>query len=506
MVYYLLFEGEIFMTEVELKNIRRELCHIKLIKQAKEILENRLNGEKNYVTNDVYNVFTISAFLLLKENLIKKDCNNDILYFDYADASYIPYILDLASKVEQSQYIRNNTMVNFQNAYSDIPRDLDDAIWILNKIRDSLAHGAYEIIGDKIIIDNDHTDEVIPYKLSCTLSMDDLAKFVLSVVTNTKIEKKDVFKYISSLLTSKENNEKYMMVFRGNYHHILKNLQMRKLPKKRRVYFSIKPTDNDYDIVLENEKYLRKQTNDRAFLWRSVKNGFVTASSLIEEAKDEEKLANQTLDIINSLTDYFDTQNKDNIIDYIFLYNYMELVFSLDSERNLDLSNFDVNIDDVDYTALKNKISDIVCEYTGKINDRMALYKELEDTVPFTVVHNAVNGFHGKVEKKVNSLNRIIVSKIRNGVDHANIKEEDGFIKISDKANQNSDDEKASFVGDTYSFFTLVSYIEERKLLDSEEIFDISLLKNIVEPEEYNSIVSSLENVNKESKNKVKCL
>ena len=42
--------------------------------------------------------------------------------------------------------------------------------------------------------------------------------------------------------------------------------------------------------------------------------------------------------------------------------------------------------------------------------------------------------------------------------------------------------------------------------MDSEEIFDISLLKNIVEPEEYNSIVSSLENVNKESKNKVKCL
>ena len=460
-------------------------------------------NEKNNVTKDAYNVFVISAFLLVKENLIKKDCNNDTLYFDLNNESYIPYMLELAGKIDRCNYIKNNTSICIQNGSLNNSNELENAIWVINKIRDSLAHGVYEIVDDKIIIDNDHTDEIVPYKLCCMLDIDDLAKFVLSVVTNTRIEKNDVFKYFSPILTKKSKNENYMMMFNGGSGKVLINSskkQLRELMDRRRVLVFIEPNGDLYDIVIGNQKNLRKKITKDSHLQRSLMYGMEKASTLVSEALEEERLANKTIDVINSLTDYFGTSNVDDIIDYIYLYNYMELVFSLADDKkldlpNLDLTNFDVYVDDVDYIALKDKISDIIVSYINKIEEKLETYDNLSDVVPFSIVENVCNSLDEKLEKKVISLNRIIISKLRNGVHHANIKEDNGLIKIIDKANQNSDDEKAYFIGTTHDFFGLISYIEEKVMEQNEEKFDNYLLNNVIDDNTYNDYLSILARV-----------
>ena len=495
------------MVKDELIQARQKLCHIKLIEQAREIIENRLKNEKNFVNKDAYNIFVISAFLLVKENLIKKDCLNDILYFDYSNKEYIPYIINLANKIGKNNYIKCGTTVTIQNQ-PEIDKELEEAIWIVNKIRDSLAHGAYEIIDDKIIITNDHTNEMVPYKLNCTLHIDDLAEFVLSTITKTKIDKDQIFKYISPLLRKKANDEMLHIVSNGrNTQILLDNPENSMQIRSNRIYSSIKSEKDSYSISIRDPKTLRKKIKINPKLINNIEYSIESAKKIIYNANEEENRVIKTTDIISKVSEYFGSSDIDSVIDYIYLYNYMSLVLSFESETktnllNLDLTNIDFNINDIDYENMEEKISSIVRTDTTKIKNAWDEYEEHKDVIPIAMVSNRFISFYRKTKEKINGINNIVIRLLRNGIEHGNFKENGKLIKITDKSNQNTKAEKASFIGTVADFYKLTSYIENQKINPIEEVFDIALLQNYIPEEEFENLIDAI--LPKEDKNKIK--
>ena len=111
---------------------------------ARTITEIFFNDGNPLLGEDVFYMFSVSKFILLKERIIKKDSVNNIIYFDNSKYEvYIPVIIEFYKQILKSgTYRRNNTLIELSSNNTNY-NELEDAIWCFNKVRDSLAHGKY---------------------------------------------------------------------------------------------------------------------------------------------------------------------------------------------------------------------------------------------------------------------------------------------------------------------------------------------------------------------------
>ena len=166
-----------------------------LIKLSRELVENLLNGNKQKLGKEYFFMFSISKFVLLKERILKKDSTNNILYFNNVEnAKYIPAILSFADEIKKNgNYQINNTSIRLEKTDRDSQK-LAEALWIFNKVRDSLAHGQYtiDLENDSILINNDHSnDRNNAYKLVCSISiklLNSISFYIEEINKRTKIK------------------------------------------------------------------------------------------------------------------------------------------------------------------------------------------------------------------------------------------------------------------------------------------------------------------------------
>ena len=115
-----------------------------VMQQARKFAEKSLQGSIENVEKKDYFMFLISRFLLLKETIIRKDSDNNTLYFDYKrHKDYLPIIIDIVNHIKSNGRIELNstTVVITPKEYDD--PSLHFYIWAFNKIRDSFSHGMY---------------------------------------------------------------------------------------------------------------------------------------------------------------------------------------------------------------------------------------------------------------------------------------------------------------------------------------------------------------------------
>ena len=166
-----------------------------LIKLSRELVENLLNGNKQKLGKEYFFMFSISKFVLLKERILKKDSTNNILYFNNVkNAKYIPSILSFADEIKKNgNYQINNTSIRLEKTDRDSQK-LAEALWIFNKVRDSLAHGQYtiDLENDSILINNDHSnDRNNAYKLVCSIPiklLNSISFYIEEINKRTKIK------------------------------------------------------------------------------------------------------------------------------------------------------------------------------------------------------------------------------------------------------------------------------------------------------------------------------
>lgn len=480
-----------------------------LIKLSRELVENLLNGNKQKLGKEYFFMFSISKFVLLKERILKKDSVNNILYFNNVkDAKYIPIILSFADEIKKNgNYQINNTSIRLEKTDRDSQK-LAEALWLFNKVRDSLAHGQYtiDLENDSILINNDNSNDINnAYKLVCSIPIKLLnsISFYIEEI-NKKIDEKELSRayreYLEKMATNYDIDTKKL--FDNNYIININKYYNNKLKLDDYKYY------NDYD----NNKYCNNTYNinnefinkDKNFERKTKQNKDFISTDEIDDDKIKKLLNNLTIEelyrVVKLLLEYKPTSEKQkeqinqiikkfkSLVDQrvkleeqkifdakssklmseisdilgikvgtknadatIALYMYMNLMFSQSSEidyshiclRNLiidvnpykykdkDLDNLNLSDNErqkisstinfeKNYMNIKNYIDKLCAEFSEKMNTRIEAYYNNPSESFRNSLMDIYAKFYTSIMYSIGNRNQLIITSIRNSVEHGN--------------------------------------------------------------------------------------
>ena len=132
-----------------------------LLKISKELTESFINNKNGALQIEHYFMLSMAKFIMSKERMFKTDSKNRTLYFEDKEENIL--IID-------SFYEQIKDSITFTMNSSIVPKEIFDSvilvhdsnpelkkkIFIIGKIRDSLAHGKYDFdtANNRIIIKN----------------------------------------------------------------------------------------------------------------------------------------------------------------------------------------------------------------------------------------------------------------------------------------------------------------------------------------------------------------
>lgn len=548
-----------------------------LIKLSRELVENLFNGKQQKLGKEYFFMFSISKFILLKEKILKKNSANNILYFDnIKDGKYIPAILSFADEIKKNgNYQINKTSIRLEKIDSN-SKKLAEALWLFNKVRDSLAHGQYtiDLKNDCILINNDHSnDKNNSYKLVCSISIKLLnsISFYIEEIKETKDKKdlsiayRDYIKKISTnydidteklfdnnfIIDNKyynnkfkiDNNKYYDNTYNINNEYLNKNEGIQSKPNQ--LYTSTEEKDDNiiktrlnkltieelYSLVKQLLDYNPTSEKQKEQITKIIKK----FKSLVDERiklEEQKVFDTKSSELMREISDILGikvgTKNKDA---YIALYMYMNLVFSQKNEidyshiclRNLivdinpykykdkDLDNPDLTDEEKqkiskiinfekNYLNIKNYINKLCIDYSKKMDSRIEIYY----TNPSENFRHSLMGiyaeFYTSIINYIGKRNQLIISSIRNSVEHGNYYvNKNGSLILYDQLDH-SDKNSIKFLSSTLTqqLFDITKTIE---LCDSKDkyIMDdfFKELEHIVDKTTLNNIMNTMNNYSK---------
>lgn len=548
-----------------------------LIKLSRELVENLFNGKQQKLGKEYFFMFSISKFILLKEKILKKNSANNILYFDnIKDGKYIPAILSFADEIKKNgNYQINKTSIRLEKNDSN-SKKLAEALWLFNKVRDSLAHGQYtiDLKNDCILINNDHSnDKNNSYKLVCSISIKLLnsISFYIEEIKETKDKKdlsiayRDYIKKISTnydidteklfdnkfIIDNKyynnkfkiDNNKYYDNTYNINNEYLNKNEGIQSKPNQ--LYTSTEEKDDNiikthlnkltieelYSLVKQLLDYNPTSEKQKEQITKIIKK----FKSLVDERiklEEQKVFDTKSSELMREISDILGikvgTKNKDA---YIALYMYMNLVFSQKNEidyshiclRNLivdinpykykdkDLDNPDLTDEEKqkiskiinfekNYLNIKNYINKLCIDYSKKMDSRIEIYY----TNPSENFRHSLMGiyaeFYTSIINYIGKRNQLIISSIRNSVEHGNYYvNKNGSLILYDQLDH-SDKNSIKFLSSTLpqQLFDITKTIE---LCDSKDkyIMDdfFKELEHIVDKTTLNNIMNTMNNYSK---------
>ncbi len=487
------------------------------IKLAREITEQFLKYDDPILNKDAFYMFSISKFILLKEKIIKKDSVNSILYFDnIKNKEYIPIIMYFYQELlKNGSYKRNKTSVVLKDETLNI-KNLKDAIWCINKIRDALAHGKYVIDTKRDCISINNVAQDNSYSLEFDIPIELLNSFTLIVGKNDSIiddkylveptdyvedKKADYInrfsKYIFNYNKYKDNlinndlknfyydnniNKKIYIdksIYKNdtNYiipdiydnsidpsiyyllNHNLDKLSLEELYRYARILLTVKPKDEDKISYVKLIKEYKKLLD------------------LYNENQRDSEFSKKTRKLIDEMKKIIGIKDKQiNSSAITSLYNYMSIVFS--QIKDIDYSKIKTESLLIDF-APKGKIEGTAINYNNTID---AIKKKCEEfnNMMESHIENYDNNqnqryrhslmdsfvrFYIETLESMGRRNKFIIDSVRNSIEHANYNYYDkGYIVLHDQTDHN-DNNTIKFIAASKPFqmFELTKQIENSK-------------------------------------------
>lgn len=539
-----------------------------LIKLSRELVENLLNGNKQKLGKEYFFMFSISKFVLLKERILKKDSTNNILYFNNVkNAKYIPSILSFADEIKKNgNYQINNTSIRLEKTDRDSQK-LAEALWLFNKVRDSLAHGQYtiDLENDRILINNDHSnDRNNAYKLVCSIPIKLLnsISFYIEEI-NKKTDEKELSKsyreYLEKIATNYDIDTKklfdnnyiininkyYNDTYNINNEFINKSKNFEKKTKQNEDYT---PTDEIEDnkikkllnnstieelyrlvkLLLEYKPTSEKQNEQINQIIRKFKSLVDQRIKLEEQKIFDAKSSELMSEISDILGIKVGTKNADATIA---LYMYMNLVFSQSSEidyshiclRNLiidvnpykyedkDLDNLNLSDNkkqkisstinfEKNYMNIKNYINKLCVEFSEKMDTRIeAYYNNPSESFRHSLM-DIYAEFYTSIMNSIGNGNQLIISSIRNSVEHGNYYvNKNGSLILYDQTDHS--DNKSIKILCSASPQQLLDITKSIELGDSKDKYNMDdffkELETIVDKTTLNNIMNTMNNFSK---------
>ncbi len=560
-----------------------------LIRLSRELVENLLNGNKQKLGKEYFFMFSISKFVLLKERILKKDSVNNVLYFNNVkDAKYIPAILSFADEIKKNgNYQINNTSIRLKKTDRDSQK-LAEALWLFNKVRDSLAHGQYtiDLENDSILINNDHSNAINnAYKLVCSIPIKLLnsisfyieeinkktdekelsrayREYLEKIATNYDIDTKKLFdnnyiininKYYNNKLklddykyyNDYDNNKYYNNPYNINNEFINKDKNFERKTKQNKDFISTDEIGDDkikkllnnltieelyrlVELLLEYKPTSEKQKEQINQIIKKFKS-LVDQRIKLEEQKifdaKSSKLMSEISDILGIKVG---TKNADATIA---LYMYMNLVFSQSSEidyshiclRNLiidvnpykyedkDLDNLNLSDNErqkisstinfeKNYMNIKNYINKLCTEFSEKMNIRIEAYYNNPSESFRNLLMDIYAEFYTSIMYSIGNRNQLIITSIRNSVEHGNYYvNKNGSLILYDQTDHSDNKSIKILCGALpQQLFDIAKTIE---LGDSKDKYNMDdffkELETIVDKTTLNNIMNTMNNFSK---------
>ena len=531
-----------------------------VIQKAREFAQRSLNGNIKNVNREDYYMFLISKFLLLKEMIIKKDSENNILYFDYNKSkNYLPAIKYIVDYIKVNGTIQKNSTIVVIEPKQYNNSDLQFYIWTFNKIRDSLSHGMYEfdLNGEQLIIKNDHSNSRDPYVLNCALPIEMLELF-------TYIAKKPKSNYSDEeIIEFKEHSKKMRTDFGYVYDEddkIIKNYNKYNRIKYDNYnisnindniynisynYYNIKNDYNTYEYSKEQEDVLDvllliiknsdKLTDEqRKILYTYLRKlGLLDFNLEIEKIKikrnkhPDKKYTEKLATVISEISSILGMENKpNNMITMSAIYNYMQLTFSL-NEFNFkskegketlgylrisklhpmyvrsNNDKFDEN-GDSQYSLKISAIRNFTANFIIRIKEKIQQYRNNPSSAFRQSINDLFKKYYEDIIQSFADKNALVLTSIRNSIEHANFYDVSGQIMLNDQSNQN-DNHSINFCcyGNPNDFFEITNSLESGISKENFTFDDfLSELKSTIDISTFNDIllvVDELKTINAEA-------
>jgi len=404
------------------------------------------------LTEEDKNLLTISLFILVKEQIIKKDIPNKKVYFDCKNKEFIPLILEIGNKIKD--ILVNDKMPLDQTVsvvllndyeYKTDREGLKKAVYYVHRLRDWLVHKDYELVGDKLFI--------MPFALD---KGDQDYKLELDVADIEKLCNKKNTEFTLNLMNLRSvrlcRQSSKLFVVNGSSNRFIINpetgfviivdsrsfhddhLNFEKIERDaRRILAGDKPTKKGLDVIdvstlADGEFKLEEYVGVRSYIKKQKVNaGKITVFKFGKVFSDEEATLRS---ILKKLEINKNGVNKNNYY-LAAIYNYATNVYAENDKKHPSFRSFDIsgfNIDKIDNqqfsdqnTSILNTIKSFNKLYIMRKNDIISAGSEkVQRKVSEKLLESLLELFQ-RIDKYLEFQKTMIFSSVINSIDHGNI-------------------------------------------------------------------------------------
>lgn len=436
-----------------------------LLKISRELTESFINDKNGPLRTEHYFMLSMAKFIMSKERMIKTDSKNRTLYFDDTEENSLS-VDSFYEQIKDSYTFTMNGSIIPEEVFDSVILEhnsnpgLKKKIFIIGKIRDSLAHGKYDfdIANNRIIIRNKYIVGNNEFDFECSIKPETLAKFsentnhetFNTTLKNLGNEKDYTYKLDDE---TEEFLNEYSKIYsqKGKKNYIKKIYY--ELDSLNSKFEEVKDYCSEDEITTYNNLYrtaltslseLAAKTKTLDINRTRVKIKTLSNKTSIHE---DDSLLDKVVDSLLSIAALIDRKIERNVVNTALVYNHLCLLLSENNTleyrylRNPSLQIFfkkkNENGKENDVTGalgiLKKEIKIFNRKYQ-KISNYPETPSKLEAMKKIYL--DLYNGIMIAFEIR----NKSIYSRIRNGVMHSSIEMSKGKVVIKDSAEHSMDD------------------------------------------------------------------
>lgn len=436
-----------------------------LLKISRELTESFINNKNGSLRIEHYFMLCMAKFIMSKERMIKIDSKNKTLYFDDTEENSLS-VDSFYEQIKDSYTFTMNGSIIPEEVFDSVILEhnsnpgLKKKIFIIGKIRDSLAHGKYDFdtTNNRIIIRNKYIVGNNEFDFECSIKPETLAKFsentnhetFNTTLKNLGNEKDYTYKLDDE---TEEFLNEYSKIYsqKGKKYYIKKIYY--ELDALNSKFEEVKDYCSEDEITTYNNLYrtaltslleLADKTKTLDINRTRVKTKTLSNKTSIHE---EDSLLDKVVDSLLSIAALIDKKVERNVVNTALVYNHLCLLLSENNTleyrylRNPSLQIFfkkkNENGKENDVTGalgiLKKEIKIFNRKYQ-KISNYPETPSKLEAMKKIYL--DLYNGIMIAFEIR----NKSIYSRIRNGVMHSSIEMSKGKVVIKDSTEHSMDD------------------------------------------------------------------
>lgn len=436
-----------------------------LLKISRELTESFINDKNGPLRTEHYFMLSMAKFIMSKERMIKTDSKNRTLYFDDTEENSLS-VDSFYEQIKDSYTFTMNGSIIPEEVFDSVILEhnsnpvLKKKIFIIGKIRDSLAHGKYDfdIANNRIIIRNKYIVGNNEFDFECSIKPETLAKFsentnhetFNTTLKNLGNEKDYTYKLDDE---TEEFLNEYSKIYsqKGKKNYIKKIYY--ELDSLNSKFEEVKDYCSEDEITTYNNLYrtaltslseLAAKTKTLDINRTRVKIKTLSNKTSIHE---DDSLLDKVVDSLLSIAALIDRKIERNVVNTALVYNHLCLLLSENNTleyRYLRNPSLQIFFKKKNENGKENDVTGVLGILKREIKIFNRKYQKIsnypETSSKLEAMKKAYLDLYNGIMIAFEIRNKSIYSRIRNGIMHSSIEMSKDRVVIKDSAEHNMDD------------------------------------------------------------------